>query len=213
MKAARTALDAKKFDDASKSVAAALQAMPNDKSALALQQQIDNSKKAAADSTRMEADKKREFDRLIQQARTAMTATKFDDAIKAYTAALALYPADADAARGLSDAKKKAAEPKPAPMPMGKPPLYAKQMETGLALEKQGKYDQAIAAYRAALRLVPGDTEANNKVDFCQRMIDGAKALQLKKFADAVTAYESALKLFPNDQSAKQGLARAKTGK
>jgi len=88
------------------------------------------------------------------------------------------------------------------------------QMDAGTALEKQGKYDQALTAYQAALRSVPGDMDAKNKVDFSQAMIDGArKAMQLRKFPDAIQAYETAVKLFPDDPNAKQALARAKSAK
>src|SRR5260370_31224391 len=99
--------------------------MPNSRDDLALQTKVEKAKKDAAAAMTAEADKKREFGRLMLQARTAMAGKKFDDAIKSYTAALALYPNDADAAKGLADAKK-AAETKPMPMP--KPALYTKQM-------------------------------------------------------------------------------------
>jgi tetratricopeptide (TPR) repeat protein len=213
MTAARAALGARRYDEALQAVAAALAAMPNDRDALALRAQVDKAKADAA-AMKADADKKREFGRLMLQARSAMAAKKYDDAIKAYTAALVLYPSDTEATRGLADAKK-ASETRPAPMPMppAKPPLYAKQMDAGLAQEKAGKYDLALNAYKAALRLVPGDADADRKVDFCQAMLDGAKAMQQRKFPDAVKAYESALKLFPNDQAAKQALARAKAGK
>ena len=115
---------------------------------------------------------------------------------------------NADAMKGLADAKNP-----PRPMPPPKPPLYLKQMDAGQTLEKQGKYDQALNAYKAALNALPGDQAARDKVDFCQAMVDGNKAMQLKKFPDAVKAYEAALRLFPDDQTAKQALQKAKTSK
>jgi len=56
---------------------------------------------------------------------------------------------------------------------------------------KTGQIRPALTAYQAALRSVPGDMDAKNKVDFQPAMIDGAKAMQLRKFPDAIQAYET----------------------
>lgn len=208
MKSARDAFQARKLDDASRSVAAALEAMPNDKDAVALQSQIEQARKEAA----MTAQKRQQFNQLMQQGRTALAAKKFAEALKAFESAQTLFPNDADAAKAVADARKAMDAAKP-PMPMGKPAAYARQMEQGVAQEKLGRYDQALVAYKAALRLVPNDADADKKSDFCQFMVDGDKAMKARKFADARTAFESALKLFPNDANAKAALQRAKTAK
>jgi tetratricopeptide (TPR) repeat protein len=198
---ANKALLAKRYDDALKDVATALKVAPGDKDALGLQKQIQMAKTEA-----MAAQNKEAYGRLMQQARTAFAAKNYNDAAKAAQAALALFPNDADATRLLADIKK-------AMQPPAIPPLYAKQMDAGAADEKQGRYDLALKAYSAALQIVPNDDKAKRKVDFCQAMVDGNKALAAKKYPDAVNAFETALKLFPNDANAKQGLTRAKSGK
>jgi len=200
---ANKALLAKRFDDASKDVAAALKAAPGDKDALALQAQIEQGKKEMANQRRQD------YTRLMTQARAALVAKKYDDAAKAAQAALVLIPNDPDATKLLADIKTAMTAP---PVPMVNP-LYTKQMDTGALYEKQGRNDLALPAYQAALKIVPNDDKASKKVEFSQNMVDGSKAMNAKKFPDAVKAYEAALKLFPDDANAKQGLAKAKAGK
>lgn len=208
MTAARSALQARRFDDALKSVSGALQQMPNDKAALALRTQIDDARKSAA---AMEV--KREFGRLMLQARTAFAGKKYDDALNLIQEALKLMPNDVEALKLQTDIKKAKDTPPMPPMPKQPPAAYVKQMEAGAGLEAKQQYAQALTAYQAALRSLPGDDKASKKVDFCQNMADGQKALQAKKFAAAVKEFEDALKIFPNDANAKQLLQRAKMGK
>jgi tetratricopeptide (TPR) repeat protein len=208
MTSARAALQAKQFEDALKSVAAALQQMPNDKDALALRTQIEDARKS---NTAMEA--KREFGRLMLQARTAFAGKKYDEALKLVQNALKLIPGDAEALKLQADINKAKMAPPMPPMPKQPPALYTKQMEAGAGLEAKQQYAQALTAYQAALRTVPGDDAASKKVAFCQSMADGQKALAAKKFAAAVKEFEDALKHYPNDANAKQLLQRAKSGK
>ncbi|HLW67704.1 MAG TPA: hypothetical protein VKS79_20475, partial [Gemmataceae bacterium] len=204
MNDAEKALQAKRYDDALKAVAAALKVSPGDKNALALQRQIERAKSDA-----MAAQRKQDYTRLMQQARAAMAVKNYNEAAKDAQAALALFPNDPDASRLLADIRKAVQAPA---MP-AVPALYAKQMDAGAMDEKQGRYDLALTAYSAALRTVPNDEKANKKVDFCKAMLNGANALTAKKYPDAVKAFEAALKLFPDDSNAKQGLNRAKSGK
>jgi tetratricopeptide (TPR) repeat protein len=209
MAAARSALQAKRYDDALKSVTVALQQMPNDKAALALRTQIEDARKSAL---AMEA--KREFGRLMLQARTAFAGKKYDEALKLVQDALKLIPNDAEALKLQADiTKAKQSPPMPSPMPKQPPAAYTKQMEAGASLESKLQYAQALTAYQAALRSLPGDDKASKKVDFCQNMAEGQRALAGKKFAVAVKEFEAALKTFPNDANAKQLLQQAKKGK
>ena len=86
-------------------------------------------------------------------------------------------------------------------------------MDAAAAQERTGKYDAALAGYRAALQTVANDEAAKKKIDFCQAMSDGMRAVQQRKFPDAVKAFEAAVKLFPDDAAAKQSLQRTKAGK
>jgi tetratricopeptide (TPR) repeat protein len=206
---ANKAFQAKRYDDALKATAAALKVYPGDKDALALQKQIETNRGPDPATMALEQ-KKKDFAKLMLSARTSFAVKKYDDASKAVQAALTLFPIDADALK--LQAEIKAAATTPMPMPMVQQ-QYAKQMDAGAASEKQGRYDLALTAYQAALKLLPNDDKASKKVEFCKDMLDGARALAAKKFPDAVKAYEAALMLFPDDANAKQGLTRAKGGK
>src|SRR5262249_19283663 len=161
------ALSAKRFDDALRDVALALKAAPGDKEALALQKQIEKAKTEA-----MAAQNKQDFSRLMQQARTAFAAKNYNDAFKSAQSPLVLAPNDPDAIRLLAEIKKAMQTP----VVPALPPQFVKQMQAGEADEKQGRYDLALNAYNAALRLVPSDDKAKKKVEFCQAMLDGSKA-------------------------------------
>lgn len=103
------------------------------------------------------------------------------------------------------------------PTPPADPRLeYARQMQLGAALEKQRQWPEALAAYREALKLLPGDTAAQSavrRVEFRQHLENGQKLLAEKKFAEAATAFEEALKLAPNHPEALRLLKQAKEGK
>jgi tetratricopeptide (TPR) repeat protein len=89
-------------------------------------------------------------------------------------------------------------------------------MGAGAALEKQGKYADAMAAYRAALKYVPGDAKATaglKSVEYGLHLAEGQKALSAKRFPDATKEFEAALKLFPDSADAKALLKKAKDGK
>jgi tetratricopeptide (TPR) repeat protein len=93
---------------------------------------------------------------------------------------------------------------------------YARQMGAGATFEKQQKYAEAVAAYKEALRLMPGDAKATaalESAEFAQHMAAGRSAQAAKHFADAVREYEEALKLEPGNAEATAALKRAKEGK
>jgi tetratricopeptide (TPR) repeat protein len=108
--------------------------------------------------------------------------------------------------------------PPPKPQPKAQSPQparsaaqegYAKEMQAGAALDKQRKYVEAIAAYKEALRLVPGDGKASAAL----HMATGQKALGDKHFTEAASEFEQVLKLVPKDPAATQGLQQAKKGR
>jgi tetratricopeptide (TPR) repeat protein len=106
--------------------------------------------------------------------------------------------------------------PQPTPRPASQSPpsatqraAYARQLETAAAFEKQAKYDQAIASYQEALRLVPGDVKATAALHMAQ----GRKALQAKRFPEAAREFEEVLRLQPQDAAAAAALKQARQGR
>lgn len=112
---------------------------------------------------------------------------------------------------------------------------YEDLFQEAAALSQQGKFDQAIAKYKAALRLRPGAPEALNNLavmyyqareygdawETASRiwkshpemssaaLIAGLSAVQLKKPADAIAPFERALAGSPDNRDAILGLAAA----
>src|SRR5207248_1139524 len=97
----KTALSARKFDEALKHYQAALALKPDDVAAR------DGLKKAQAgpNTPDPEVVKKQEFDRLVGQARAAAGARKFPEAIRHYEDALKLKPNDPEATAALKRAR------------------------------------------------------------------------------------------------------------
>jgi tetratricopeptide (TPR) repeat protein len=180
-----------------------------------------------------DAQKKRleQYQTAMQAGGKALYADRYDDAVKAFSDALRAQPGDAQAANLLAEAQKAQAEQKrkqqaaqakpPAPRPAMQPPpkpvqpavnvqaAYSRQMQAAAAFEKQQKYDDAITAYKEALRLVPGD----NKADAALHMATGQKLMKARKFADAAREFETVLKLSPGHAEAAKALKQAKQGR
>jgi colicin import membrane protein len=266
MQAGGKALFADRYDDAIKAFTEAGRLMPGDPQAAKLLKDAQQAQEAQTRKKQDEQKRLTEFTRLIGQGQTAMTAKRYEEAVKAYTEALKLQPNDSGATQALRNAEQalqssKTPPPQPAkppvtppakpvtpppatpptkpqpspqpstpPQPAVKPPMppntppavpspkppmvnpqaeYTKQMQAGAAFEKQQKYDEAIRAYKEALRVVPGDVKAGAAV----HMAEGQKALKAKRFADAAREFEETLKLIPNHPEATKALKQAKQGR
>ena len=96
---------------------------------------------------------------------------------------------------------------------VGSTPIAKYIYQTAAAQEKQQKYADAVASYRAALKVIPNDPRATKGADFAQHMADGQKALTARKFADATREFEAALKVIPNHVDATSYLKRAREGR
>jgi tetratricopeptide (TPR) repeat protein len=225
MNAGRTALAGKNYDQAIQSFTAAATLMPGDQAAAAALKEAEKGKadvKAALDAEakrkQEEAKRRDDFNRLMAAGQAAMAAKRYAEAAKDYADALKLQPGDPTATRALADANKAAdaAKAPPPPPPPDPKAEYARQMGAGAALEKQGKYADAMAAYRAALKYVPGDAKATaglKSAEYGLHLAEGQKALSAKRFPDATKEFEAALKLFPDSADAKALLKKAKDGK
>ncbi|HBI41343.1 MAG TPA: hypothetical protein DDY78_00610, partial [Planctomycetales bacterium] len=131
--AARKIAEAKRQAEVAKSKAAEAEKMKRD---------ADNA--AAADTARKTAEAKRQAEvaSLMTQGQTALTGKKYDDAIKAYSAALQLQPGDAKAAAGLHSAQ------------------FSQHMAQGQALGAAKKFADAAKEYDAALTVFPDNPDA-----------------------------------------------------
>jgi tetratricopeptide (TPR) repeat protein len=69
----------------------------------------------------------------------------------------------------------------------------------GVDLRRQGKLDQAIAAYRAAIKISPGFAEAHNNL--------GEALHRQGKYEEAIAAFRAAIGLKPNHANAHYNLA------
>jgi tetratricopeptide (TPR) repeat protein len=231
MRQGQTVLAGKHYEDAAKAFGEALRVMPNDPAALRAQRDavtfMQSAEKAAAEAkARAEAEAKKkedekkrqaEFNKLVAQGKAATAQKHHEEAVRAYSDALKLFPNDPGATNLLNDANKaldaSKKSPTPQPKPQAPPPAYTKAMQNAAAWEKQQKWSEAAAWYKEALRLVPKDAKATTGQDFALHMDKAQKLAAAKKFADAAKEYEDALKLIPNQPDATAALKRAKEGK
>ncbi len=157
-----------------------------------------------------------------------MTAKRYDDAVRAASDALKLYPSDPtaagilkeaqdDKARGDADAKRKAA--------------YTADIQSARAAIAAKRYDDAIKAANDALKLFPGDptatailreaqddkargdVEAKRRADYAADLQAARTAITARRYDDAIKAAGDALKVVPGDPTATQILKDAQAGK
>jgi hypothetical protein len=195
---------------------------------------------AARDAQRKQEEAKRQetFANRLAGGQSALAGKRYSEAVQQYTEALKLRPGDATATRGLRDAQhaleiSRAPSPpappaRPAPgQPQNHAPAtnspapnaqakYREAMQTAAALEKQGKYSEAVGAYRSALQFMPNDagaTAALRNADFHSHLAEGQKLLAARKFPEATRELEAAVNLDPHSNEAKTLLQKARTGK
>jgi tetratricopeptide (TPR) repeat protein len=212
MKAGRDALTIRRFDDAIKHFARAAQIRPGDEQAAALLRKAQQGREdALADAARkQDAQKEAEFKRLMTQGRTAMQAKRYDDAVKLFSQAVKLDPKDAGAARALEDAREELKGK------AGKQAEYNKHIQAGANLEQQQRFQEAVKSYQEALRLAPGDVQAQTgirRAEFAHFMGEGRRALNGKRFNEAERAFLEALQRVPGHPEAMKGLQTARQGK
>lgn len=230
LKQAREAIAAHRYDDAIKQINDALKVLPDDREATSLLQQAQTGKSNfLAQQTRQ----REEFNKLLESAQAAMTGKKYAEAVKLYGDALKLFPSDAEAKKSLDVANKEAAAAAKRNEKDKKQRLedYKLAMDAARDAIKKQNYTGAVNAFKEALRLMPGDKDAQaglqaaqavldgksadtkKKPDFDRLMSQGKAAAAAKKFDEAVKAYTDALKIKPNDPDATAALKRAKEGK
>lgn len=227
---ARTAIAAKKFDDADKALSQAKQLMPNDPALARLQKDIAAGRKGLA-ANKAQEQLHAEFDKAVNAGRIALNAKKYAEAVQHFTTALKIKPDRAVDAL-LAEAKKGqaalTAEEQRAKLLMA----YNDAMKAAQGLLLAKKYDDALKSANLALQLVPNDpgasqlvkqiekaktdaagvqAEAIRQQNYAAAMKIGQAFMAQKQYAQAVNAFTEALKHAPNDPAATKALAEART--
>lgn len=128
MTTGRQMLAARRFDEAAKAFTEAGRLQPGDPQAAAMLREVDKARAAGQAQAAQEAEARRrqqeeqarrnEFNKQMALGKAAMTARRYDDAVKAFTEALKNQPGNAEATKALHDADQAAKAAKnPAPMP------------------------------------------------------------------------------------------------
>jgi tetratricopeptide (TPR) repeat protein len=176
-------------------------------------------------AARREREKKQhQFQRLMIDAGVAMRTKHYDEAATAYAAALALVPDDAEAQRGLQDAR---AALGPAADDEKRQVEYARLMKQGKAALAGRHYAAAARAFEVAILMKPGDSgaeaalnqakeglakdEHEQKVqdEFQVHMTAGRALMVAQRYAEAMREFVAAKRLIPNDEEAGNQLQTA----
>lgn len=179
---------------------------------------------AKAKERQQQEKRQAEFDKLMAQANQALAGQRYEEAAKAYTDALELFPQNLDAAKGASLARKEhAAQTKDKQEADRRTADFARLMDEGKKALEAKQYAQAKLAFENALALMPGqadaikatdeaklklaaDTEEKKKLaDYEKFMAAGRAALVAERYADAIREYSAALGVLPNDAAALDG--------
>jgi tetratricopeptide (TPR) repeat protein len=240
----RTALAAKRFDDAERAFAQAASLLPGDKTAPDLLRQAQKARADAQASDVALKQKQAEQQRAAQvqqhlnTGRAALKVGQFDAAARSFAEAEKLAPKDAGIAaaqRELVQARQAAASAADRAKVQA---AYQQAITAGQQALTAKRYDDAVKAFGEALRLTPGDPtaarllgqaqasaqqaraaqdleakrkaeEQQRQAEFTRLLTQGQAAQAAKRYADAVRAYTDALKLRPGEPTASRLLREA----
>lgn len=205
--AGKAAYAAGRYADAIRDFIAAQQALPGNPEAAALRRQAE----ARLEAVQNQEEKQKEFDRLLARAGEAQKNRRYDEAEQYYRDALKLFPKDEMARKGLEEARSLGQQARAS---------FTRAMNRGQLALRDGRYLDAISAFREAVRLQPNDETARKALRdaeqtqerllaYNEAMHRALAAMALKRYADAAQAYSEALRLVPGDFAASQGLRDA----
>lgn len=213
---ARDLRAARRFDEALKTLAGAQTMFPQDPAGQNLLNEV---RKAQAEALTAE-----KVTKLVTAGRLALAAKNLDEAGKQLAEAQKLAPRDPAVLLALKDLET-AIEQSPAGIARRKQRQedYKLAMEAGRNAFNKENYPGAINSFTEALRLMPGDAEANDRLGLAQRLNNarikkeqytekmkaGQVALAAKKYREAEQAFSEALKLMPADALALKGHGEA----
>lgn len=211
MDAGQAAMVAQRYADALREFLAAQRVLPGDAAALKGQRDAEDRLDAIQDKDKRRA----AFVGLMDRAKNALAARRFDEAVDAATAALRLSPTDADAKQLQRDAVQARRTARAD---------FDRLLAAADAARNAGRMEEAARLYGQALQLFPDDAAAQRgarameslvanaqalPIAYTRFMDTGALAMRSLQYADAVRAYSEALRLAPNDILAASGLRDA----
>jgi tetratricopeptide (TPR) repeat protein len=188
-----------------------------------------------------EAKKTAEFQRLQQEARSALADRQYDRAIQSYRAADRLVPGDVDVLAGLSRAEQlheqQAVAQRRRQAEQAKETAFRTLLESGKSNLAARRYEAAVAALAEAVKLKPDDAaakaalgqaeqargasagdartraEQKNAAEYQQRLGAGRAALAARQYDVALESFREAQRLLPGDQTAAAFIKEAEQGK
>lgn len=139
----------------------------------------------------------------LLNAEFALSRGRYTDAVTAYQAALQLVPGDVEVMRMLRTAQ------------IGADAMirYERQLTTATLALRARRYGEALAAFRAAGKLMPDDPAWRKGLSdtvYTQAMQAGQLALNQRKRNEAIAAFEAALAARVADPLAQRGLDAAR---
>jgi tetratricopeptide (TPR) repeat protein len=229
MRKAGELLSKKNYAEAENIYADALKLFPDDadaKNALSAAQAARQAvESAAAHAQEEKKTRAAEIARLCEQGKAAMDKKEFAAAVRAYTQAKQLAPDNERVIQALDDARAAADADAAEKQKLAD---YQKHLDAGRAAMTAQNFEEAVAEFQAALKLLPGDATAAIDLKTAQNRLDagvaGAKkqqefddlmqrvqaAFESKRPDRAIPILKQALKLFPDDKDARRLLKKAK---
>jgi tetratricopeptide (TPR) repeat protein len=219
----RTALAANDLAKAAKLLNQAKALDPKDADVQRALRDLDQASQRAANEAAAQKKRLQQFQTLLDTGKTALTAKRYPEALKALSNATTLNPENKEAQELFRRAQ---TESRLAEEGAAKAKL-SELISTGLAAIKAKNYDAAEKALRSASLVEPAnpaivqglkqiESERQAAIADKQRQVDyqlavgaGQKALQTKNYTAAIQSFQQALKLMPNDIAAQKLLQQA----
>jgi tetratricopeptide (TPR) repeat protein len=211
---AAKALDDKQYAAAVRLYDAALMVLPNDGAAAKARAEV----LALLDKDEKEQQKLKEFKFHIDNGNAAMVRQDYATALAAFIAAEKVLPGNPEAIKLKNAAQDRLAAAQAQAMRAAQAQV---EIAKGRDALRERRFDDAVAAFKKALDLMPDNPEATKgvadataalnkaKVDYAQLITQGDNAMQARNFQAALTSYQAAAALFPNDPAAQRGIAAA----
>ena len=218
----KEALNAKRYPDALKALSSATALMPDSKEAQDLFRRAQTEARLAEEAAAKDKTRLANYQAALSDGQKALQSKNYDSAIKSFQQALKLMPSDAGALKLLQQAQQALDGAEQQAKMLAN---YQKAMTTGQTAMTAKRYQDAVTAFKDALRWMPGDQKAQTQLQTAQQAVkDSAKAKtpdpakqfndamqkaaaaeKDKKYTEAVKAYQEALKLRPKDANAQAG--------